>query len=58
MNKKDAGLSKAIALGVWFGIHCGGGFATGAQGLIYFAIWAVPCHQSFLIFNGELCPCL
>lgn len=41
MGNQESGSKKgfAAALGLastWFGLHCGGGFATGAQGVLYF----------------------
>lgn len=34
-NKTHFGAAIGIA-STWFGLHCGGGFATGAQGVLYF----------------------
>lgn len=37
MKKSKVSFASAFALAsTWFGLHCGGGFATGAQGVIYF----------------------
>ncbi len=38
LNKNNkAGFATALGLAsTWFGLHCGGGFATGAQGVLYF----------------------
>ncbi len=37
MSTKKVHLAAAFGLAsTWFGLHCGGGFATGAQGVIYF----------------------
>lgn len=36
-QKSKSGFAVALGLAsTWFGLHCGGGFATGAQGVFYF----------------------
>lgn len=37
MKSSKAAFASSFALAsTWFGLHCGGGFATGAQGVVYF----------------------
>ncbi|MGS0763351.1 YkvI family membrane protein [Syntrophomonas curvata] len=69
-NKKAAATSASIAFGmaaVWFGTHCGGGFATGNQEVnfyVQYGWYAIPlgilamlllgyCHRNGLIFAKD-----
>lgn len=37
INQKKTHFGAAVGIAsTWFGLHCGGGFATGAQGVLYF----------------------
>ncbi len=37
MKQQHAGFAASFGMAsAWFGLHCGGGFATGAQGVVYF----------------------